>query len=58
MSPSLSRRTFLQTATATTAAAYAARVLPAWAAIDHGTVAINTPLTTFSYSEVELSTVP
>ena len=54
MSPSLSRRTFLQTATATTAAAYAAHVLPAWAATDPGTVAINTPLTTFSYSDVEL----
>jgi uncharacterized protein len=54
MSPSLSRRTFLQTATATTAAAYAARVMPAWAAADRGTVAINTPLTTFSYSDVEL----
>jgi DUF1680 family protein len=53
MSP-LNRRTFLQTATAATAAAYVARVLPAWAATDPGTVAINTPLTTFSYSEVEL----
>jgi DUF1680 family protein len=54
MSPSFSRRTFLQTATATTAAAYAARVMPAWAVTDRGTVAINTPLTTFSYSDVEL----
>jgi DUF1680 family protein len=54
MSPSLSRRTFLQAATATTAAACAVRVVPAWAATDTGTVAINTPLTTFSYSEVEL----
>ena len=54
MSPSLSRRTFLQTATATTAAAYAARVLPAWASPDRGTLAIDTPLTTFSYSDVEL----
>jgi uncharacterized protein len=54
MSSSLSRRTFLQTATATTAAAYAARVLPVWAATAPGTVAINTPLTTFSYSDVEL----
>ncbi len=54
MSPNFSRRTFLQTATATTAAVYAARVLPAWAATDRGTLAINTPLTTFSYSDVEL----
>ena len=53
MSNHLSRRTFLQTATATTAAAYAARVLPAWA-VDRGSVAINTSLTTFAYSEVEL----
>ncbi|MFZ1005225.1 MAG: beta-L-arabinofuranosidase domain-containing protein [Candidatus Sulfotelmatobacter sp.] len=54
MSPNFSRRTFLQTATATTAAVYAARVVPAWAATDRGTLAINTPLTTFSYSDVEL----
>jgi DUF1680 family protein len=54
MSPNFSRRTFLQTATASTAAVYAARVLPAWAATDRGTLAINTPLTTFSYSDVEL----
>ena len=54
MSPNFSRRTFLQRATATTAAAYATRVLPAWAATDRATVAINTPLTTFSYSDVEL----
>jgi DUF1680 family protein len=54
MSPNFSRRTFLQTATASTAAVYAARVLPAWAATDRGTLVINTPLTTFSYSDVEL----
>jgi DUF1680 family protein len=28
--------------------------MPAWAAVDRGTVAKNTPLTTFAYSEVEL----
>jgi DUF1680 family protein len=54
MSPNFSRRTFLQTATATTAAVYATRVLPAWAATDRGTLAIDTPLNTFSYSDVEL----
>lgn len=54
MSPNFSRRTFLQRATAATAAAYATRVLPARAATDRATVAINTPLTTFSYSDVEL----
>jgi DUF1680 family protein len=54
MDSSLSRRTFLKTATATTAATYASRVLPAWATVDRGTVAINPPLATFAYSEVEL----
>src|SRR5258708_6306974 len=50
----VSRRTFLKAATATTAATYAAHVLPAWAATDRGAIAIQTPLTTFGYSEVEL----
>ena len=54
MSRPLSRRTFLKAACATAAATYAAHALPGWAAADRGTVAINTPLTTFSYSEVEL----
>jgi DUF1680 family protein len=54
MKRSVNRRTFLKAATATTAAAYAARALPAWASAERGAVAINTPLTTFSYSEVEL----
>ena len=58
MSNHLSRRTFLQTATGTTAAAYASRVLPGWAAVDRGTVATNTLLTTFAYSEVELFDSP
>jgi DUF1680 family protein len=58
MSNNLSRRTFLQTATVTTAAAYASRVLPVWASVDRGTVATNTPLTTFAYSEVELFDSP
>jgi DUF1680 family protein len=56
----ISRRAFLKTATATTAASYAARVLPAWdvadrgAVVDRGAIAIHTPITTFAYSEVEL----
>jgi len=50
----VSRRTFLKTATATTAATYAARTLPAWATAEKSLVAINTPLTTFAYSDVEL----
>lgn len=58
MSPNFSRRTFLQTATATTAAVYAAHVMPAWAATDRSTLDVNTPLTTFSYSDVELFNGP
>ncbi len=58
MKPCVSRRTFLKTATASTAAAYAARVLPAWAAVDRGGIAVNTPLTTFAYSDVELLSGP
>ncbi|MGC2731293.1 MAG: beta-L-arabinofuranosidase domain-containing protein, partial [Candidatus Sulfotelmatobacter sp.] len=60
MDSPVSRRVFLKTATATTAVSYAARVLPAWAVadrgagVDQGAIAINTPLTTFAYSEVEL----
>ncbi|MGA7295347.1 MAG: beta-L-arabinofuranosidase domain-containing protein [Terriglobales bacterium] len=54
MSSPVSRRTFLEAAIASTAATYAVRVLPAWAATDPGRVAIHTPLTTFAYSEVEL----
>src|SRR5271166_6886139 len=54
MKPPLSRRTFLKTATATTAAAYASRVLPAWAVVDSGRVAVQTPLATFAYADVEL----
>ena len=50
----VSRRTFLKTATVTTAATYAARTLPAWATAEKSLVAINTPLTTFAYSDVEL----
>src|SRR5579863_7497612 len=54
MSPRLSRRTFLKAATATTAATYAARAIPAWAAADKGSVAVHTPLNTFAYSDVKL----
>jgi uncharacterized protein len=55
MHPRVSRRTFLKTATATTAATYAARLLPVWGtAVERGPIAINTPLTTFAYSDVEL----
>ncbi len=52
--PGLTRRTFLQNAAATAGAAYAARAIPGWASAGRGTVAVNTPLSTFAYSEVEL----
>jgi len=54
MKPRASRRTFLKAATATTVATYAARVLPAWAVVGPGAVAIEPPLRTFLYSQVEL----
>jgi uncharacterized protein len=50
----VSRRGFLKAATVATAATYAGRVLPAWAATDRGTITVNTPLRTFAYSDVEL----
>jgi hypothetical protein len=54
----VSRRNFLKVATAASAATYAGRVLPAWAALDRGAVTVNTPLQTFAYSEVELLDSP
>jgi DUF1680 family protein len=53
-----SRRDFLKSASAVTAATYAARVVPAWAVADRSTVAVETPLTTFAYSEIELLDSP
>src|SRR5258708_30365964 len=54
----LSRRTFLKAATATTAATYAARSIPAWAAADKGSVAVQTALPAFAYSDVKLHDGP
>src|SRR6202451_1054823 len=54
MARRVSRRTFLQAATATTAATYAARAPPNSAAAGRGSVAVDTPLSTFAYSEVKL----
>src|SRR6476661_3103642 len=58
MPTDLSRRTFLKATTAATAATYAARVLPAWAAEVRGSVAVTPPLATFPYSDVELLAGP
>jgi DUF1680 family protein len=58
MVPQFSRRSFLKTASAVTAATCAARAVPAWAVADRGTVAIETPLTTFAYSDIELLDSP
>ena len=45
----------MKAAGATSAAVYAARSIPAWAsASGRGSVAVNTPLSTFSYADVEL----
>lgn len=58
MPTDLSRRTFLKATTAATAATYAARVLPAWAAEVRGSVAFTPPLATLPYSDVELLAGP
>src|SRR5437588_10966232 len=52
MAPPLSRRTFLQLGTAAAAASYVSRALPASAAAEEGSVAINPPSSTFPYSDV------
>jgi hypothetical protein len=55
MASRVSRRTFIKAATATTAATCAVRLLPAWAADSaRGSIATQTALSTFAYSEVEL----
>lgn len=57
MDSSISRRGFLKAASALTASAYAAKTIPALAAstaTNKGTVAINPPLATFSYCDVQL----
>ena len=59
MHTSFTRRSFLKTAAAATAATYAAGVRPAGAAaVDRGSIAIHTPLSTFAYSDVELLDSP
>src|SRR5215469_5041324 len=59
MHTSFTRRSFLKSAAAATAASYAARVRPVWAGgVDRGSIAIHTPLTTFAYSDVELLDSP
>ncbi len=50
----MDRRTFLKASSFTTAGAYAASVLPAWATSGQTLVAISTPLTTFAYADVQL----
>ncbi len=50
----MDRRTFLKATTATAGGAYVASVLPAWASPEKSLMAVSTPLTTFSYSEVQL----
>jgi DUF1680 family protein len=54
MAPKIDRRTFLKATTAAAAGAYAAQAVPAVAVTDKGAVAVQTPLNTFAYSDVEL----
>jgi hypothetical protein len=54
MASGVDRRTFLKATGATAAGAYAASVLPAWAASEKSLIAISTPLTTFAYADVQL----
>ena len=54
MTSGISRRTLLKTTTSIAAGAYALRAIPAWAAPGRGSVSVNTPLTTFPYSDVQL----
>jgi uncharacterized protein len=54
MASGLNRRTFLKATSATAAGAYAASIVPAWAASDKSLIAVSTPLTTFAYGDVQL----
>lgn len=57
MNCSMNRRGFLKAAGAISASTYAAKTIPSWAASAvpaRGAVTINPPLTTFSYSDVQL----
>lgn len=58
MLPRVTRRTFLQATTASAASTWVARAVPSWATTDRGIIAVNTPLTTFAYSDVELFDSP
>ena len=54
----VSRRSFLKTVSAATAGMYVAHSLPAATSPDRGLVAVQTPLNSFGYSEVELFDSP
>jgi DUF1680 family protein len=58
MPSSWTRRSFLKTTSALAAGTYAARLVPARAAADPGTVAVHPPLSCFAYSDVELLDSP
>src|SRR5579871_1614672 len=58
MPSSWTRRSFLKTTSALAAGTYAARLVPARAATDPGTVAVHPPLSCFAYSDVELLDSP
>lgn len=58
MAADFTRRTFIKATTAATAASYAARAIPAWAADSRGLMAVTPPLATFPYGDVELAAGP
>ena len=59
MGLSVSRRTFLKAAGATTASTYAAKAIPVWAdSSAKGSVAVTPPLATFPYSAVQFQDGP
>lgn len=58
MERTVSRRAFLKIASTATAVTCAARSIPAWAAPEKKLVAVETPLNTFSYSDVKLLASP
>lgn len=58
MAHGIDRRSFLKTAGATAAGAYAARALPALADEKEALVAVSTPLSVFRYGDVRLEDGP
>jgi DUF1680 family protein len=54
MNRTFNRRMFLRATTTAAAAGYVGRAIPSWAAAESGRIALQTPLQTFAYADVEL----